>query len=725
MLSRTTLNVNTLREELEAFRASLLIQERELIDETVRHALLQELRNFFENNPSLADALITHPSGQIGVQDLPESVDMSKSNTYASNLDFQQINSRQSAHASISRAEMQQVGSSTRDVGQSDWTHRHRKSYLLRTEENENQAEATRRSSRRVGSDPGDVISRSASDNIASEILEVDLGVSSAQLTSQLTTSRPVSLYSQAGAGMTMFGSAATSSLQIGHVTSRRMQQPLQQESNPRLSERALEQTEQPSWTRRHRKAKRMSTVGNEGLDTFVAPADNLIGPYNIARDRNGYAALPNVPNGSQSIETPGIEPHSVNTVWPVFWGPVRTTVLSYRFDYMIAVLIILNAISIGVQTDYMARNWTDDTPMCYRVVNLIFCGVFTVEILLKLCVHGTNFFHSTAWRWNIFDTVVVTAQTFEELTLLMADVFNPHYVGRARSLMQFMFFSVIRTLRVFRLIRVMRIVSIIHLVGDLRKFVVAITDSMQSLGWTVLLLLLITYIFAVYLTQLVTDYKVRHAEKVRAEQHLLQEFYGSLDRSMLSLYETISDGIHWHEVMDPLKDITPWLSVLFAVYISGIVFALMNVVTGIFVDSAIRAAETDKKRDLVDSMRSLFEGADEDGNGTLTFEEFEGQLGNRFMQAYLQAIDLDEEEAVMLFQLLDIDESGEIEADDFVSGCIKLHGGAKAIDLAAFVHEFRRTAKQWNYRFDLVERSLSWLCEQFSKTSAQRERTY
>ena len=42
----------------------------------------------------------------------------------------------------------------------------------------------------------------------------------------------------------------------------------------------------------------------------------------------------------------------------------------------------------------------------------------------------------------------------------------------------------------------------------------------------------------------------------------------GSLDRSMISLFETLSDGIHWGELNEPLAEhCSPWFPVIFVLY--------------------------------------------------------------------------------------------------------------------------------------------------------------
>merc|ERR1712039_323816 len=48
-------------------------------------------------------------------------------------------------------------------------------------------------------------------------------------------------------------------------------------------------------------------------------------------------------------------------------------------------------------------------------------------------------------------------------------------------------------------------------------------------------------------------------------------------------------------------------------------------------------------------------------------------------------------DEAKWLFRLLDIHDSGWVELEEFLSGCLRLRGEAKAIDVLTLMQEFRR----------------------------------
>jgi len=133
--------------------------------------------------------------------------------------------------------------------------------------------------------------------------------------------------------------------------------------------------------------------------------------------------------------------------------------------------------------------------------------------------------------------------------------------------------------------------------------------------------------------------------------------------------------------------------------------FGLLNVLTGIFVDAAIKAMMNDRdnkiatqmeeRESLVNTIRSVFHTSDSDGSGMITDAEFETLLRDDELVFYLEAIGIDSTEARGLFRLLDDDNSGMVSIDEFVTGFLKLKGSAKSVDMATLLYENRKVAKK------------------------------
>merc|ERR1712176_498889 len=219
---------------------------------------------------------------------------------------------------------------------------------------------------------------------------------------------------------------------------------------------------------------------------------------------------------------------------------------------------------------------------------------------------------------------------------------------------------SFLRVVRVLRLIRVVRLMRILRLISELRTIVTSLAGSFKSFIWTVVLLLLLIYTVGIFFTQLVTDHRVSLGDA--HEPEFLAEYFGSLTDTTLVLYQSILGGISWRAVAHPLMNEIGWgLGIVFSTYVTFCVLAIMNVVTGVFVESALNSARHDRDIYMVNSVRSLFIRAKIDMTGNLTWDEFESLLNSPEMEEYFKTIDVDISEAHGIFELLDIDGSGTL----------------------------------------------------------------
>lgn len=358
-------------------------------------------------------------------------------------------------------------------------------------------------------------------------------------------------------------------------------------------------------------------------------------------------------------------------------------------FDNLSGFIILVNAVTIGLQTDIMARDVTDVVPGYLEVADKVIAACFLIEILLRMIALRCRFFTQPGlWRWNVLDCIMVGTQLVEELMRVIV-VF---------SVVDFSNLKVMRVLRVLRLIRVIRVVRIMRLVSELRTIVASVLGSLKALMWTVALLVMFMYMVAVYFTQTITDYRVaKDSADVSEAQEKLSSSYGSLGRTILTLYEAISGGADWNDYSGPLFDeISSFVGAIFVFYIAFSVLCIMNVVTGVFVESALKHAQQEDSNFMEKNLRRIFESTDLDDNGTLEWDEFEACVETMEMQEFMRSIDLDPNEAVKLYKLIDVEEKGSVMLEDFVSQCSRLRGNAKSVDLMTVLFEMRHFVRAY-----------------------------
>lgn len=141
-------------------------------------------------------------------------------------------------------------------------------------------------------------------------------------------------------------------------------------------------------------------------------------------------------------------------------------------------------------------------------------------------------------------------------------------------------------------------------------------------------------------------------------------------------------------------------ISILFVCYIIFVTLIVMNVMTGIFCESAIEAAQGDREQlvsnqlkereKYVAELTAIFNQWDTSGDGDISLREFEDHLSDRNIQAMFETLGIGTEDAWDFFKLLDKDGQGLVDLDNFVEGCIRLRGAAKAFHIRAMEYQFR-----------------------------------
>merc|ERR1740123_1629044 len=170
-----------------------------------------------------------------------------------------------------------------------------------------------------------------------------------------------------------------------------------------------------------------------------------------------------------------------------------------------------------------------------------------------------------------------------------------------------------------------------------------------------------------------------------------LFDFFASVDQSMISLFTTISGGVDWVDTMRALNHVDPFYGYIFLVYIALALYGVLNVVTAVFVESAMETSKSDRvltaqedmhmKKQYISRMRSILSAADTDGSGNITWAEFKNNLEDPKLQAYFTMWGLEASEAANIFRVLDEDCVGHVSIDSFITGCFHFRGIAKQLD--------------------------------------------
>lgn len=364
-------------------------------------------------------------------------------------------------------------------------------------------------------------------------------------------------------------------------------------------------------------------------------------------------------------------------------------------FGYVIISFIALNSLMMGIQADWMVTHIGEEAPVVFDVLEYIFAVVFTWELLMRIFVYNISFLRMPDWKWNIFDSVVVFLQVFDIITTLAIG-------GNNGGNLNFM-----RLVRLMRLLRILRLMRVLRFVQELRSMVMSIAASLRSLMWTIILLAFLMYGVGVCLIQLIAD-KGLEDPRIMEKAPEIKLYYGSLVEALVSLFAGITGGIDWNDLLVPLESqIGPWLAAVFVLYIAFAVLAMMNVVTGIFVESALQSTRADEEKEVRQQLQELFSNVDAGHDGLVCWEEFVQHLEKPDMMRCFESLGFNINEAYGLFNLLDTEQSGNIECEELLEGCLRLRGPANAIDVATLQYSSKRVFEWWRGKMHIMEELL------------------
>lgn len=349
-------------------------------------------------------------------------------------------------------------------------------------------------------------------------------------------------------------------------------------------------------------------------------------------------------------------------------------------FDVLIGGVILLNAILMGVELDSSENEVTEiNDRLFWYVIEILFALTFTSELAVRVYVHRFDYFKTPM---NVFDAVLVA------LTILDTFILAPMSSGGS--------VRVVGALRVIRMMRLVRLIRLLPRFKELWLIVNGLAHSLKTLAWVSLLLFVTLYFFAIFATQQIGQSDEIYNEYYEKNQGIWDHeiYFGTVPRSMFTLFQ-ICTLDNWSEnIARHVKRQQPGMEWLFVAFICFTTFGLLNLVVGVIVENTLASAKVNetkmkKKREkdrlrVLNHLREFFEQSDEDGSGTLTIEEVQAAMKDPEAMNKLKLIDLPLEDPNEIFALLDVDQSGELSIDEFISGCMRIKGNAKSKDLLA-----------------------------------------
>jgi voltage-gated sodium channel len=226
----------------------------------------------------------------------------------------------------------------------------------------------------------------------------------------------------------------------------------------------------------------------------------------------------------------------SVNTT--TLTGKLQAAVESTVFQRAITTLIVINAITLGLETSPTVM---DAVGGLLTTLDRVVLAVFVLELAIKIAVYRTRFPRDP---WNIFDFIIVA------IALVPAT----------------------GSLSVLRALRVLRVLRLVSTVPSMRRVIGALLHAIPGMGSIIALLALVFYVFSVMATNLFGG--------------AFPEWFGSVGASAFTLFQIMTLESWSMGVVRPLMDVFPFAWLFFVPFILLTTFTVLNLFIGIVVDA-------------------------------------------------------------------------------------------------------------------------------------------
>lgn len=154
--------------------------------------------------------------------------------------------------------------------------------------------------------------------------------------------------------------------------------------------------------------------------------------------------------------------------------------------------------------------------------------------------------------------------------------------------------------------------------------------------------------------------------------------WFGSMPKVAMTLFQVITSGIDWAIITDLLDEVSVMSKMAFFLYIFFTVFCMLNIMTGFYVDQAMKSTERDvemvaneergKRVRVIQNLKIFFHEADTAHTGNISWPIIRTCLEDPMVESYFKTLELEEWDLQTFFDLM-VSDDGEhtMEIDHFI----------------------------------------------------------
>eukprot|EP00927_Polykrikos_kofoidii_P046707 TRINITY_DN40850_c0_g1_i1.p1 TRINITY_DN40850_c0_g1~~TRINITY_DN40850_c0_g1_i1.p1 ORF type:complete len:390 (-),score=53.23 TRINITY_DN40850_c0_g1_i1:52-1149(-) len=297
---------------------------------------------------------------------------------------------------------------------------------------------------------------------------------------------------------------------------------------------------------------------------------------------------------------------------------------------------------------------------------------ICTVILTMELIPRSIFFLHGDPVKGRVCDGVFF----FDAIIVLLA--WSDFVLGLCLGSRNDQDEALATLLTIARSARSLRLCRLVCFVPQIRVVILTIVNTLPEFCWLGVLMVCVIFVFAIPITEGAARF-VHDGEVPDDLAENIKEDFGYVTKAMYTLFKCVIGGVNWGEPARLMIHIGSGYLAVFIVYISLMIFSVLNVVLGFFVDGAIQLMERDrqlcrersvaKNKRLADDLLTMLASLDKDSDGTITFSEWLDAIADGETRVLLEAMGFDSTEASNVFASIDVDNNGIVSLPELVGG--------------------------------------------------------
>lgn len=340
--------------------------------------------------------------------------------------------------------------------------------------------------------------------------------------------------------------------------------------------------------------------------------------------------------------------------------------------------VIVVNAFWISVDTDGNLAPNMSEAKTIFVVMDSLFFTYFSIEVIIRFCAFRRKL-DCLKDGWFKFDLVLVLLYAFDPFALGLAAQSGGDGVNLPTEV-----------LRLCRLARLSRLVRMLRSLPELMVMIKGMVKATSSVGYTLGLLMIVTYVFAIALRNLVPSAEDADAGEEKCESLgengcLETHFFSSVPETMHNLIIFANFGDELADLMHMVQAQSWPCLVLSWIYVALASLTIMNMLIGVLCEVISAVAAEESEFAMIDKVHEKFgalvERVDDNNDGTISWDEFKGILDLPETLAALESVNVNPESMVDMAEDVFFDEGEPLAVpfDDFMALVLDLRGGQQA----------------------------------------------